>query len=142
MPGFVSVAQKLKTTLDLISSSILPVTFEYLETMPSKFPAGMIVLEGSQGERARDTKYNELTVRFRIICVFAAQESQGAFEKWLGLLDALGDEFRKSTHETLDGDAFSFMIEGYEQFADNQSYAQPVVGLSVRVVAKMLKSIM
>ncbi len=139
--GFKTAAQKLKAMLDNISATSLALKFEYLEAMPTSFPAAMIVLDGSPGERILDTVTNELTARFRVEVVYAAEASQGASEKWLDLLDALGVEFRKESNQTMGGTAISFSIDEYSQFTDNQNFPQPIVGLSIRVSAKILLTI-
>ncbi len=137
--SFLTTIQKLKTVLDLISSSILPVKYQYLEAQPSSFPAGIITFVGAE-ERMLDTVTNEVTEQFLIRTIFPAEESQTATEKWLNLLDALGDEFRKDDHQTLTGTAHSFMITKFlPSFSDQ--YAQPVAVFDIFVEAKFLKQI-
>ena len=134
-------AEALKAILDAISSSTLALKFQYLESMPSSFPAAFITIDKSPGERFVDTVHNEVTPMFNVMAIFPSEESSGAFLKWMSLLDALTAAFRSSSNLTLGGIAVSFRIESTEQFSDQNNYAQPIVGFSVRVSAKMLLSI-
>lgn len=138
--ALLSVAQRLKAILDGVSSSILPVKYEYLETLPSSFPAGFIILGGAPAERMLDTVNNEVTYQFVVRTVFPVAESQGAFEKWLTLLDTIGTTFRAQSNQTLSGNAVSFMISGTSQ-SFSQEFSQPVLVLDVQVEAKVIQYI-
>ena len=139
MASFYTVAQKLKAILDLISTSVIPVKFEYMETLPTSFPAAMIALDGSPAERQVDQITNELTCRFQLLLWLPPEPSQTGFEKACKALDAIGDEFRKNSHATLDGAALNLTIDSYSSTPDVNA-PQPLTVLAVRVSAKMLKS--
>lgn len=138
--SLLTTIQKLKTILDTISNSILPVKFEYLETSPSSFPSGNIIFVGGS-ERVLDTQYNEVTERFIVRLIYPTEERQAAMEKWLTLLDGVSAEFRKSSHQTLDGVAVSFLITDYPQPQVSTDFIQPVIIFDIVVVAKTIKSV-
>lgn len=138
--GLLTVAQRLKTILDGVSSSILSVKYEYLETVPSSFPAGFIILAGAPAERMLDTVNNEVVYQFLIRTVFPVDASQGAFEKWLTLLDTIHTTFRSQTNQTLAGNAVSFMITGTSQ-SFSSDYSQQVLVLDIQVEAKVIQYI-
>lgn len=140
MATFKSVAQKLKAIIDGIAASTLNIKFQYLETMPSKFPAGMIVFTGAPSDRQIDSVTNLVGMGFLIRTVFPVEESQAAAEKWLDFFEALGVELRKNSNQTLSGDAVNLTIEGHRQWATSEAYPQPVVVLDVQVTASVVKS--
>lgn len=140
--SFVTVSAKLKQILDGISSASLPVKYERMAGMPTTFPAGMIILDsqGASLETPIDTSHNEISYRFILRAVFPIEDTDAAVQKWLGLLDTLGDTFRTSGNQTLGGTVHYFMIDGYRQFFTTD-YGQPTVVLDVNVTARALKSI-
>lgn len=140
MATFKSVAQKLKAIIDGIASSTLNIKYQYLETLPTKFPAGMIVFTGAPTDRQIDSVTNLVGMGFVIRTIFPMEESQAAAEKWLDFIETLGVELRKNSNQTLSGDAVNLTIDGYRQYAVADAYAQPVVVLDVQVTASVVKS--
>lgn len=135
-----TTAAKIKTILDTVSSSILPLKFKYTETMPSSFPSANISFIASGEERFLDTITNEVEAQFLISLVFPTEESQNATEKWLTLVDAMSDEFRKDDHQTLTGTATKFKILGTRQEI-RTDFSQPVVVFSMTLGVTMIKAI-
>lgn len=138
--SFLNTAQKLKTILDGISSSILPLKFEYLETKPSSFPSGNILYAGGS-EKMLDSQYNEITERFVVRLIFPTEERQAAQEKWMSLIDAISAEFRKDDYQTLTGTAVIFQIKEFSPPQPSTDFIQPVIVFDITFEAKTIKSI-
>ncbi len=134
-----TILTKTKTILDTISSSILPLKYSFLETMPTSFPAASLTYEGHT-ERRKDTVSNEIEARFLLRVVYPTEERVEAQAKWLTLIDALGAEFRKDDHQTLTGSVVSFLVTNGNS-AISLDYGQPVIVFSMVVTAKYLSLI-
>lgn len=138
--SFLTTTQQLKTILDTISSSILPVKFSYQETMPTSFPSANIIFSGGK-ERMLDTITNEVEERFVVRAIFPVEERQAAMEKWMTLVDEVGTKFAKDDYQTLSGNAISFMVDSYQPPFTSQDYGQAVIVFDMIVVAKSIKYI-
>lgn len=138
--SFLTTAQKLKTILDTVSAAILPLKFEYQETKPASFPSGNIIYLGGN-EKMLDTITNEVLENFVIRLIFPTEEGQVAMEKWLTLVDAIGDAFRKDDYQTLTGSAVSFQVKSYAPPITTSDYSQVVMVFDIMVEAKILKAI-
>ncbi len=132
--------QKLKTILDGIDNSILPLKYEYQETAPTSFPSGNIIFVGTS-EKMIDTVTNMVNEQFIVRSIFPAEERQAATEKWMTLMDALTAEFRKDDHQSLTGTAVSFEIRGVSPPKISNEFIQPVIVFDIAVEAKILKFI-
>lgn len=136
---FATILTKVKTILDTVSASILPLKYAYVETMPSSFPAAALTYEGHAQSR-KDTISNETEVRFLLRVIFPTEERAEAQVKWLTLLDALNTELRKDDHETLTGSVTSFLVTGGGS-AISLEYGQPVVVFTMVITVKYLSLI-
>lgn len=132
--------QKIKAILDTIPATDLPIKFEYLESQPQSFPAGCVLSLGFT-ENMLDTAHNVLSESFVIRLIFPQEESLAGYEKWMTLLDLVSAEFRKISHQTLDGEAVNFMIRQGPPPQASDQYTQPVMIFDIIVDAKIIKSI-
>lgn len=134
-----TILTKTKTILDTVSSSILPLKYSFLETMPSSFPAAALTYQ-SHATKRKDTVTNMTEARFLLRVVFPTEERAEAQLKWLTLLDALDAELRKDDHETLTGSVVSFLVTNGES-AITLDYGQPVVIFTMVISAQYLSYI-
>lgn len=137
--GYATTLQQVKTILDGISSSTLPVKFDYFETMPTSLPAGYVIINGGS-ERAIDTANNDVGVSLLLMAIFAPEESSGAALKWAQCLDAITAEFRKESNRSLAGNAYNLTIDEIPKPSFTTEFGMPAMVFSVRLTAKMLKS--
>jgi hypothetical protein len=132
--------QKIKAILDTISSDVLPFKFEYLKSMPTSFPAGCVMSMGFT-ESYIDQQYNDQVETFDIKLIFAEEESQAGYEKWMTLVDLVSATFRKDDHQTLTGTAVDFRIRQCPAPTFSNEYAQPIIIFDIIVDARIIKSI-
>jgi len=141
MSSNIQTRAELKTILDTVSSSILPQKFNYPEGKPTSFPAAVITWSG-ESEKTFDTQYNDVTQRWVISLIFAAEESDQAMTKWLTLRDALGAEFRKDDHITLNGNAIHCQLkDSPPPITTTEGYMQPVVIFELMFEVRTLQDI-
>lgn len=131
--------QRLKAILDSVSSSILPVKFQYVESMPTSFPAAMIAFQSST-EKELDTSTNVVDSVYAVSVIFPTEERQQATEKWMALLDAVSAAFRDEANQTLSNNAVRFMI-GQTQSSITTDYGQPVIVFTLIANVRFIKSI-
>jgi len=132
---------KIKEILDTISTTILPLTFSYLETSPTSFPAACLLSGGAKEERKDDVS-NEITETWVVRLIYPSEESAAGQLKWLTLVDALTAELRKASHITLGGVAVNFVIKQIPPPASfSNDYGQPVIVFDIIVDALILKYI-
>ena len=132
---------ELKTILDTISASVLPVKFNYPEGKPTSFPAAVITYQGGT-EKTLDQQYNEINQRWVISLIFAAEESDQAMTKWITLVDTIGDEFRKDDHQTLNGNAIHMQLkDSPPPSTTTEGFMQPVVIFDLIFEVKIIKSL-
>lgn len=132
---------ELKTILDTISATVLPVKFNYPEGKPTSFPAAVITWLG-ETEKTFDTQYNDISQQWVISLIFAAEESDQAMTKWLTLRDALGAEFRKDEHITLNGNAIHCQLKNSPPpSTTTEGYMQPVVIFDLIFEVRIIKDI-
>lgn len=137
----VTALSKIKTILDGISSSILPLKFKYLESKPASFPAAMLISNGFN-ESMFTNSSNQVVESFTIRLIYPQTESSAGYEKWLTLADAVSAEFRKKENQTLAGEAVSFQVnQGLPPAFSDAEYIQPVVIFDIIVEAKIIKQI-
>lgn len=136
----ITALQKVKAILDTIPSTDLPVKFQYLESQPTSFPAGCVLSLGFT-ENILDTSHNLVMESFVIRLIFPQEESLTGYEKWMTLLDLVSAEFRKASHQTLDGAAVSFMIRQGPPPEASDQYSQAVMIFDIIVDAKIIKLI-
>lgn len=134
-----TILTKVKVILDTISSSILPLKYSFLETMPTSFPAAALTYEG-HSEKRKDTVSNEIEARFLLRVIYPTEERTEAQVKWLTLIDALSAEFRKDDHQTLTGSVVSFLVTNGGA-SISLDYGQPVVIFTMSVTARYLSLI-
>jgi len=132
--------KKIKDILDTIPTNILPLKFQYMESMPSSFPAAMLLSQGFE-EEVLDSANNILTERFIIRLIYPTQESLAGYEKMLTLSDYISAELRKDDHMTLGGEAVHFQIKQGMAPEYSQEYSQPVAIFGLSLEAKTIKSI-
>lgn len=132
--------QKIKSILETIPTNILPVSFQYLESMPASFPAAMLLSQGFE-EEILDSSNNILTEHFIIRLIYPTQESLAGYEKMLSLSDYISAELRKDDHMTLDGAAIHFQVKQGMAPEYSQEYSQPVAIFGLTLEAKTIKSI-
>ena len=138
--GYVTVAQKVKAMLDAISSSTLALKFQYNESTPTSFPAGMMLPPTFPSEDFTDSAYNTVTMVFPIRVLFPEEESSASYEKWLNFLDALHTELRDGDNRTLDGNAVSVKTLGTSHGFTNDGQGN-LIFFDTQVEVKMLQSI-
>jgi len=131
---------KIKTILDAITTTTLPLTFKYLDSMPASFPAGCVLSAGFSEEMI-DSGSNQLTENFVIRLIYPQAESAAGYEKWLTLADLVSAEFRKKENQTLGGDAINMMVKQGLPPEFSDQYGQPVVMFDILIEAKIIKSI-
>lgn len=137
----VTALNKIKTILDGISSTILPLKFKYLESKPSSFPAAMLISNGFS-ESMFTNESNQVVESFTIRLIYPQTESTAGYEKWLTLADTVSAEFRKKVNQTLSGEAVNFMVnQGLAPAFSDTEYIQPVVIFDIIVEAKFIKQI-
>lgn len=139
MPGFATTSTQLLAVLNSVDVAKLPVKYEYLETMPTVFPAGFVIAEGGPPEATKDTVNNWLQMAFIIRTILPLEEKQVATQKALAVLDAVAAKFRLASNRTLAGTVHNLQIDGYRQYASDD-YGMPAVILDIRVVASVLVS--
>lgn len=132
--------QKIKGILDTISANDLPFKFEYLESQPTSFPCGMVVSEGFT-EELQDSQNNMVTETFVIKLIFSQEESQTGYEKWMTLADLISAEFRKGSHQTLDGTSILMKIKQGLAPQFSPDYSQAVVVFGIVIEVQIIKSI-
>lgn len=137
--SYIAIKTKIKAILDTIDPSILPVKYDYQETLSNVFPAGAILFVGSN-ERWVDDIMNEITATFVIKTVFPTEEGSQATDKWMTFLDTLTSEFRRDSHVTLTGSAVSFRITGTERSIHSGDYPIPVVVFDIGLEVKFTKN--
>jgi len=136
----ITALQKLKAILDTIPATDLPLTFQYLESQPASFPAGMVVSKGFT-EVIFDSDNNIITETFEIKLIFPQDESLAGHEKWVNLSDTIAAEFRKKTHQTLDGTAITMKVKQGLPPQFSEEYTQPVIVFSIAIETEIIKSI-
>ncbi len=136
----ISGLQKIKAILDTIPSTDLGLSFEYLKSQPSSFPAGCVLSNGFT-EEILDSANNLITELFEIRLIFPQDESLIGQEKWVNLTDLISTEFRKSAHQTLDGTAIAMIVKQGLPPEFSADYAQPVIVFKIVIEAKIIKAI-
>jgi len=131
---------KIKAILDTIPDTDLPLKFEYLNSQPASFPAGCVLPLGFT-ETPLDSANNEVIESFIIRLIFPQEENLSGYQKWMGLADVISAEFRKASHQTLDGTAAYFSIRQGTPPENTDQYSQPVTVFDIIVDAKIIKSI-
>ena len=139
--SLVTIASQLKTIADTLSSDILGSSFKYMETKPTDFPALMITDVDSPAEEFYDSNNNLYTKVFLLRAVFAEEESEGAYEKWMTFVDALEDALRTKTNSTFGGTALKVRTVGSSKAWSDTDFIKPVVYYDIQVEIIMLKSI-
>lgn len=137
--SFAASLTKLKSIVDLVSSSVLPQTYAYLETMPASFPAVSLTYV-SHREARKDTISNELDINYLLRIFWPSEERVEAQAKWLALLDTLSAELRKDDHQTLDGSVASYITSGGDSDITTE-FGQPVIVFRLSIGVKLLKTI-
>ena len=132
--------QKIKAILDTISVTYLPVKFEFLESQPASFPAGCVLSQGLS-EEIFDTDNNLVKEEFAIKIIFPQDESQAGYEQWVNLADMVAAEFRKKTHQTLDGTAICLLVKQIVPPESSDAYVQPVTVISIIIEVQIIRSI-
>lgn len=138
--SYLTTLQQLKTILDTVSASVLPIKFQYQEAQPTSFPAGVLLYLGG-GEQMIDTITNQVTEQFIIRLIFPVEASQAAAEKHMTLVDTIGNTFRSQSYQTLGGNAISFMIKNFAAPVGSNEYGSPVLVFDINVEARVLKVI-
>ena len=136
----ITALQKIKAILDTISTTYLPVKFEFLESQPASFPAGCLLSQGLS-EEIFDTDNNLVTETFVIKIIVPQNESQAGMEQWVNLADLIAAEFRKNTHQTLDGTAITMFVKQITPPEFSDAYTQPVVVITITLEVKVIRSI-
>lgn len=136
----ITALQKIKAILDTISATYLPLKFQYLESQPASFPAGMVLSQGFT-EEMLDSDNNIVTELFVIKLIYPQDESSAGYEKWINLADTISAEFRKGTHQTMDGTAIVMIVKQGLPPEFSDAYTQPVIVFSIIIEAKIIKSI-
>jgi len=136
----ITIRSKLKTILDTVSASVLPLKYNYGETLPTSFPAGMILYRGEGEEEQIDTVNNLIPQRFIIRIVFPMAESETFETKRITLVDTIKDEFRKDDHQTLTGSAINVRT-GEVAIYETDQYVQPVVVCDILLTISVIKPI-
>lgn len=131
---------QLKTILDTVSASVLPIKFAFQETMPTSFPSGNIIFLGGE-EKMLDSVTNELIEQFVVRLIFAENESAAAMTQWMTLVDTIGDTFRKDDYQTLVGNAVAFQVKKYAPPVSSTDFGSPVVIFDIAMEAKTIKQI-
>lgn len=135
------LATQIKAVLDALGASVLPVTYKYLESSPTTFPAGMIYVERILEDNFLDTATNEVTLLWTIRAVFPQEETAAAEAKWTDFLEAVQDSLRSEANQTLGGNAVLVKMAGSDRGFTAESYIQPVAYYDIFLTTKVLKSI-
>mgnify|MGYP001329625747 CR=1 FL=1 len=137
--GYQLTSTKILAVLNSVDVAVIPVKYEYLEVMPTSFPAGFVILEGGPPEKSADTVNNLVDMAFIVRTILPLEESQVATQKMLGVLDAILAKFRLESNRTLGGTVHNLKIEGNRPVSTDQ-YGQPCLVMDVRITAQQLAS--